>query len=101
MKDLYRRMATDPELYRAADARRPGPSRTLRCRVIGVEGNYRAPNLMKRHLSDAERLGDLEPTSFTLILEGALTPEDGDAMRALAALSRTGGSVTVRVEVSE
>jgi hypothetical protein len=75
----------------------PRPVKTLRCRVVGVEGAYRAPNLLKRDGSD--RLGNLEPKAFTLILEGGLTVDDHDAMRALAELSRTGGSVTVRVEV--
>jgi hypothetical protein len=71
----------------------------LRCRVVGVEGTYRAPNLLKRDGSD--RLGNLQPKAFTLILEGGFTADDHDAMRALAELSRTGGSVTVRVEVGE
>lgn len=71
----------------------------LRCRVVGVEGTYRAPNLLKRDGSD--RLGNLQPQAFTLILEGGLTADDRDVVRALADLSRTGGSVTVRVEVGE
>jgi hypothetical protein len=75
---------------------RAGPVRTLRCRVVGVEGTYRAPNL-----STDERLGNLEPLAFDLILRGALQPEDQDTIKALAELSRTGGSVTVRVEVGE
>jgi hypothetical protein len=80
---------------------RAGPVRTLRCRVVGVEGTYRAPNLLKHELSTDERLGNLEPLAFDLILRGALQPEDQDTIKALAELSRTGGSVTVRVEVGE
>jgi hypothetical protein len=79
---------------------RAGPVRTLRCRVVGVEGTYRAPNLLKHELSK-ERTGNLQPKTFRLLLEGELFRNDQDAMGALAELSRTGGSVTVRVEVGE
>jgi hypothetical protein len=80
---------------------RAGPVRTLRCRVVGVEGTYRAPNLLKFHLPPEERTGNLQPKAFRLLLEGELFQNDQDAMGALAELSRTGGSVTVRVEVGE
>jgi hypothetical protein len=79
----------------------PPPVKTLRCRVVGVEGTYGAPNLLKFHLPPEERTGNLQPKTFRLLLEGELFRNDQDAMGALAELSRTGGSVTVRVEVGE
>jgi len=85
--------------FRPEPIRPKGKVVTLRCQVTGVEGTYRAPHLLKQHLSTEERMGSLEPTEFSLILRGALGTADQDAMRALAALSRNGGSVTVRVEV--
>ncbi len=81
-------------------ARRRTPARTfkLRCRVVGVEGKYAAPNLGRFDLSYAERLAGLQPSEITLMLKASFGAGDQETAARLADISRSGGYVTVSLD---
>ncbi len=69
----------------------------LQARVRAADATFRAPNMMKRHLSTEERLGNLQPEEFTVTLHisGRMTPENRETIARLFRASDRGETVTV------